>query len=244
MACDAATQIASAYANGYAKLSTRELLEVIVAGACAGGGGSSQDMQWTWTPTTAKLGQDMGFSTGSDIPETALVFNGTTSLAGFQLFLGGTTLTFSMPNLVSIDPSSITFSGLSVANATSMTSITAPLLATIGGGGLSIQGCSSLTSLTFPALTHAGTGIAIKTNSSLSSLSLPVYVPVISETVDCSANALNVASVNGILARCVANAGYTAGTVDLSGGTNAAPAGQGAADKATLIGRGVTVNTN
>lgn len=39
MACDAATLIASAYSNGYAKLSERGLLECLVASACAGGGG-------------------------------------------------------------------------------------------------------------------------------------------------------------------------------------------------------------
>jgi hypothetical protein len=39
MACDAQTLINTAYANGYAKLSDRGLLEAIVASACAGGGG-------------------------------------------------------------------------------------------------------------------------------------------------------------------------------------------------------------
>lgn len=39
MACDAQTLISTAYANGYAKLSERDLEECIVASACAGGGG-------------------------------------------------------------------------------------------------------------------------------------------------------------------------------------------------------------
>ena len=39
MACDAQTLINAAYANGYAKLSERDLLMTVAASACAGGGG-------------------------------------------------------------------------------------------------------------------------------------------------------------------------------------------------------------
>jgi hypothetical protein len=41
MACDAQSLINTAYANGYARLSERDLLECIVASACAGGSGGS-----------------------------------------------------------------------------------------------------------------------------------------------------------------------------------------------------------
>lgn len=58
-----------------------------------------------------------------------------------------------------------------------------------------------------------------------------------------SGNALTADSVNGILARCV-DSGLTSNTIDLSGGTNAAPTGQGLVNKATLIAAGCTVNTN
>lgn len=51
-------------------------------------------------------------------------------------------------------------------------------------------------------------------------------------------------SVDHILARLVSNPAYISGTVDLSGGTNAAPGVQGAADVITLTGRGVIVTTN
>ena len=44
-----------------------------------------------------------------------------------------------------------------------------------------------------------------------------------------------------ILARCVANPAYVTGSIVLGG---AAPTGQGVTDKATLIGRGVSVLTN
>jgi hypothetical protein len=49
--------------------------------------------------------------------------------------------------------------------------------------------------------------------------------------------------VNAILHRFVV-AATTTDTIDLSGGTNAAPAGAGIADKATLIAAGNTVVTN
>jgi len=39
MACDAQSLINTAYANGYAKLSDRDLRECLLAAACAGGGG-------------------------------------------------------------------------------------------------------------------------------------------------------------------------------------------------------------
>lgn len=59
-----------------------------------------------------------------------------------------------------------------------------------------------------------------------------------------SGNAL--ASVNEILSSLVADPVALAadGTLDLSGGTNAAPTGQGITDKATLIAAGWTVTTN
>lgn len=58
-----------------------------------------------------------------------------------------------------------------------------------------------------------------------------------------SGNALTVESVNDLLAQCV-NSGLTGGTIDLSGGTNAAPTGAGLINKAALIAAGCTVNTN
>jgi hypothetical protein len=57
-------------------------------------------------------------------------------------------------------------------------------------------------------------------------------------------NALTASVINAFLAHLVAEPAYVSGTVLLNGGTNAAPSGQGIVDKATLIGRGVVVNTN
>lgn len=52
MACDAQTLINTAYANGYAKLSDRDLRECILAAACAGGGGGAGGSQMVLYTTT------------------------------------------------------------------------------------------------------------------------------------------------------------------------------------------------
>lgn len=56
-------------------------------------------------------------------------------------------------------------------------------------------------------------------------------------------NKLNVASVNGVL-QYADNKGLTGGTIDLSGGTNAAPTGAGLTAKNNLIAKSWTVITN
>lgn len=66
-------------------------------------------------------------------------------------------------------------------------------------------------------------------------------------TLDFSGNALPVADVNKLLLRF--RQAFDAGlpgswTIDLSGGTNATPTGQGITDKAALITAGWTVTTN
>jgi hypothetical protein len=65
-------------------------------------------------------------------------------------------------------------------------------------------------------------------------------------TFDASTNALTDIAVNAILADLVVAqaGGNPVCTVSLSGGTNAAPTGQGLLDKATLIAAKWTVTTN
>ena len=70
-------------------------------------------------------------------------------------------------------------------------------------------------------------------------------------TINISGQKLDQASVNGILALLVSLDGtggttlWGAGkTVNISGGTSAAPSGQGIIDKATLVARSATVTTN
>lgn len=116
--------------------------------------------------------------------------------------------------------------------------------------GFDIESDTELVSLSFPNLvsidpTNIQNGyLLIEGCTRLATLSMPVFVPNNGDQYMLDGNAFNAASVNAFLARCVANAGFVSGQVDLSGGTSAAPTGQGIADKATLTGRGVTMFTN
>ncbi len=109
-------------------------------------------------------------------------------------------------------------------------------------GTLTLTNCTSLPSLSLPSLT---TGILSCSGCTvLTSLTLPNWQPANGNTVNFSNCALDQASVDLVLARAVSNAAYVSGTVSLNGGTSATPSAAGLADKATLIGRGCTVNTN
>jgi hypothetical protein len=103
---------------------------------------------------------------------------------------------------------------------------------------------SNMESISAPNLVSVTGGIQITGAVFLTSVSLPMYLPSNGTSVNFGTDALSAATVNHLLARCVANVAYVSGTVSLNGGTSAAPTGQGIIDKATLIGRGVTVNTN
>ena len=135
-------------------------------------------------------------------------------------------------------------SSLTSFNFNALTSVGA-----IGSGRLDLGSCTSLTTAGFPALTSVTgdgvTEISVGSCTLLSSWNAPNWLPKNSAAFvkRFNACALNAASVNQVLARGVA-AGTTVADYELSGGTNAAPSGQGVADKATLIGAGNTVNTN
>lgn len=239
---------------------------------CPSSGGSGgtcpQDMQVAWTPTNFSLGSNVGYFIFTDAPGL-LTFSSTVSLSegGFEIDNNSTLQSVSFPNLTQIDPTGAYFGVLFFDTDPSLASVSAPLLTIVGGGSvhvtnspalttvnldslatvgnqLSITGNTFLTSLSLPALVTATNLFDVSGCTSLSSLSIPVFVPTNTKNVNAANCALNATSVNLVLHRCVLNAGYVNGTVNLSGGTNAAPSGAGVADKATLIGRGVTVLTN
>lgn len=170
----------------------------------------------------------------------------------------------SAPNLTDIK-SALTNS--SISTNVSLTSLNLPLLATVSSNGLTISGNTALVTLSLPSLTSVATAfaatgntlmttlnmpslvslggtLALTTNPALANLALGSYVPLNGRIHTITGAALTDVSVNALLARCVASAAYVTGTVDVSGGTSSAPTGQGIVDKATLQGRGVTVNTN
>ena len=222
-----------------------------------------------WTAISggaARGGDTFGlFTYGDSGAVGAQVITDISNAAGYDIgFTPGIT-SMSWPNLVSIDPTNTQSGYLSIQSNDGLTSVDISSLQTVAGGvsiltnsalttlittSLTSSGSinlasNNLTSISFPALTTApDSSFIANNNSALVSVSIPVFVPTNGKNMSFSGCALNVASVNHILARCVANAGYVTGTVDVSGGTSAAPAGQGAADVITLTGRGVTVNHN
>lgn len=147
------------------------------------------------------------------------------------------------PSLVSVGTDGVARALYAAYFCPNLVSVSYPVLTTVGGP-LRVQGCLILPSVSFPALATVGGNVLIELNAGLVTVDIPVFLPFDGQLIFANGNALSAASVNHILARCVANAGYVSGTVDLSGGTNAAPTGQGITDKADLIARGVTVSTN
>jgi hypothetical protein len=101
-----------------------------------------------------------------------------------------------------------------------------------------------LVSVDLPEFVQSYIDFICALNASLVSFNAPNLVPFPGQYLNLGSNALNAASVNQVLARCVANSAYTSGVVDVSGGTSSPPTGQGITDAATLVTRGVTVTTN
>ena len=125
-----------------------------------------------------------------------------------------------------------------------ITSIDLGGLSVVSGILGSIDNNDSLTQIDLTSLISVTGDTAIHDNSALDTIVIPAWIPTNGTTNSFTNNALLQASVDQILARHVANAGYVTGQIDLSGGTNAPPGVQGAADVITLTGRGVTVITN
>lgn len=127
-----------------------------------------------------------------------------------------------------------------ITACTSLLTVSFPNLTSMPGP-CKIKTNFALTSIALPALVNADSGgyggFDIQQNTLLTTINIPLYVPQNGNYFNGSACALTASSVNLILARHVANAGYASGGINLSGGTNAAPTGQGIADKATLNGR-------
>lgn len=225
-----------------------------------GGSSSAQDMQISWEPESADLflGMKVVF-VADDVTSLTLsmdAINQTSSVDSMDNLV-----TLSFPNLLSIDEAG-TYEGFSIVDCSALTSISFPKLEIIGStleingsptissidlsalesaNGLYIEG-AAITSLDLSALvTIGGSNIGIASCSALESINLSAFVPTSGGEFGFAGNALTAASVNAILARFVANAAFIAGTIDLSGGTNAAPTGQGLTDVTTLRARGVTV---
>lgn len=169
----------------------------------------------------------------------------------------------SIPNATAMLPGPLG-SSLSFQQMVSLLEIDVPIVTFTAL--LRIRDNPLLASISLPALTGgyhyawAGMGqspvvtlFTIRDNPSLTTIDLGSFVPDSfgpnrEHQAVFSGNALTAASVNHILARFAANPAWgsvsPSPVLDLSGGTNAAPTGQGLIDKADLISRGATVTTN
>jgi hypothetical protein len=161
-----------------------------------------------------------------------------TTIFGIGSFSGCSSLT-----AVNLNSLQSTGDRLDFNSDTSLTSINLPALTSVGADVV-CNGCTLLQSVSLTNLTAAGGNFTCNACPALTTFSIPVVVLSNGfQFFTWNGDALLAASVNQVLARGVASAVNT-GDFELSAGTNAAPTGQGVADKATLIGAGNTVVTN
>jgi len=138
-------------------------------------------------------------------------------------------------------PSLTAVSGLLNISGATATSIDFSALQTCGSG-LNASSLPNITSLSFAALTSSGGDCNFSSCTSLTSFSLP-SITFGNNTINGEGDALDLTSVNALLATGVTSAPTTASFL-LDGGTNAAPTGQGLTDTSTLVSAGNTVITN
>jgi len=191
---------------------------------------------------------------------TTFSFGQPTTVAGVVDFKNSTFTSLEMRLLSSVG------GNMTIFNCANVVTLSFPALATVGGF-IDFDGNTLFTTLLLPSLVTVGDELDVPDNPVLSGLSLPslttvashldasncpsldtfsapLWLPTNGKNIMFTGDSLDAASVNHILARAVANPAYVSGTINVSGGTNAAPTGQGILDKATLIGRGCTVTTN
>lgn len=153
---------------------------------------------------------------------------------------------------------------ITLSSLDSATSIFAPNLLAVFG--LSFYDWPLLETASFPVLSSVGAGLSCTSNPALTSLDLGSmitclgnfstafcialvsvnvsnWVPTNGTSLDLSNCALDQASVDLVLHRCVL-AAVTTCNIDLSAGTNATPSAAGLVDKGNLIAAGNTVSTN
>jgi hypothetical protein len=174
-------------------------------------------------------------------------------------------LSASFPNLVTVGHQAFFFGSFKILGCPVLASISAPMLNVVADQFVvannplltsvnfpkltSVQSTfdasfSGLTALNLPLMTNAGGDFLVNANPGLATLSFPNLIfTVDGSLINFNGCALTAASVNHILARCMAS-GLTSANINLQGGTSAAPTGQGVADKAALIAAGNNVTTN
>ncbi len=198
-----------------------------------------QNMLYEWLPLSASLGDLIPLI--SNYGE----LSGITYLLGKQAHLTGINIGDSpgpteihFPNLVDVDAGN-NYSGEAViAAAPGVTIVDFPLLSAVGYR-VDIDSNDDLVTVLLPSLVNLGNSnvLLVNNNSKLTTVDISALLPAAGAQLKFDGCALSAATVNHILARCVASAGFNSGLVDTHLGTSAAPTGQGIADKATLNAR-------
>lgn len=130
----------------------------------------------TTTPPDYAIDNAFGYFTNSlNFPLlTSLNFLPTTSIVGFSITAQTSLQTLSFPNLTSL-PTGATFT---IFSNSALTSISAPVLATVAGD-INIGTLNTLlTSVSMPLLTTVGGSLFIGTNAALPTISLPSLTTV------------------------------------------------------------------
>lgn len=138
-------------------------------------------------------------------------------------------------------------SELRISSNTLLAAIDLSGLTTIESRGvLTVTDNGALTDLDLSQLVLMGNraDLTVSLHPLLTTVQLGAIVFDTQHNLDFNGNAFDEATVDAILALAVASAGYTIGSIDLSGGFNAPPSVTGAADALTLSGRGISVTTN
>lgn len=152
-------------------------------------------------------------------------------------------ITFSDVTTLNLNALATVSQDFNVIGNAGLTSLSLGSLASVGFS-FSGTGCTALPALNLGSLVTIGFDLLLDSCTALSSFSAPNWLPSDGRMITFFDDALNVASVDHVLARCVANPAFVSGTVNLSGGTNATPSAAGQVDSATLTTRGVFVVTN
>jgi hypothetical protein len=185
-------------------------------------GAPAEDAVIEWEPPSVVLFDYVAIYITSDVTGlTSITFNMEHCRDGIEIYGVPDVVEISFPKLTEVAPTS----GMYTSQ-------------------LKLNNMPSLTTVDLPELTTVDGEFEITANPLLTTINLASLVPTSEGGFYFSENALTAESVNAILARFVANAEFVSGYIDLSGGTNAAPTGQGLTDVTTLRARGVTVSVN
>ncbi len=199
-----------------------------------------QNGQVKWLPHTIKAGELIGYSLRSGLlPLTELTFEQSTITE--PILINSSSITaIRFPNLLTVDPDYWWGSDLDFGNCTALTTLELPLLQVMGSGSLKAVSCSSLTSLITTSLVTVAENIDFEGCNILSNVSFPNLLPTNGKLIRLNIP-LTEASVDGMLARGVANPAYVSGTMALGGSP---PSAAGITNKNILLGRGVSVSTS